>query len=96
MKNLYLVSYDIRDQKRWRKVFTIAKGYGLRLQYSVFYCYLSPKERVMLASELENVIDHKSDRVLIVNIGGPYIDLQQKVEFLGQKDDIADHQAVII
>ncbi len=96
MRNLYLVSYDIRDQKRWRKVFRIAKGYGVQLQYSVFYCYLSSRERVMLTSDLEGVIDHTSDRVLVVNIGGPGVDLEQKVEFLGQKKDITDHQAVII
>jgi CRISPR-associated protein Cas2 len=96
MKNLYLISYDVRDQKRWRKVFRIAKGYGVHLQYSVFYCYLSPKERILLTSDIESVIDHTSDRVLVVNIGGPGIDLEQKIEFLGQKSDIADHQAVII
>ena len=96
MRNLYLVSYDIRDQKRWRKVFRIAKGYGVQLQYSVFYCYLSSKERVLLTSDLEGVIDHTYDRVLVVNIGGPGVDLEQKVEFLGQKKDITDHQAVII
>ena len=96
MRNLYLVSYDIRDQKRWRKVFRIAKGYGVQLQYSVFCCHLSSRERVLLTSDLESVIDHTSDRVLVVNIGGPGADLEQKVEFLGQKKDITDHQAVII
>ncbi|MEM3852555.1 MAG: CRISPR-associated endonuclease Cas2 [Methanomassiliicoccales archaeon] len=96
MRNLYIISYDIRDQKRWRKVFNIAKGYGVHLQYSVFYCYLSPKEKVLLISDIEGVIDHKSDRVLIANIGGPDVNIEQKVEFLGQKNDISPHQAVII
>ena len=96
MRNLYLISYDIRDQKRWRKVFRIAKGYGKQLQYSVFYCYLSSREKVLLTSDIEKVIDHLTDRVLVVNIGGQSIDLEQRVEFLGQKADIEDHQAVII
>jgi CRISPR-associated protein Cas2 len=96
MKNLYLISYDVRDQKRWRKVFRIAKGYGTQLQYSVFYCYLSPKEKILLIRDIEGVIDLASDRVLIVNIGGPDVDLEEKIEFLGQKNDIEEHQAVII
>ena len=96
MRNLYLVSYDIRDQKRWRRVYRIAKGYGVQIQYSVFYCFLSSKERVMLITDLDSVIDHASDRVLLANIGGSGTDIEQKVEFLGQKKDIGDHQAVIV
>lgn len=96
MRNLYLISYDIREQKRWRKVFKIAKGYGVHLQYSVFYSYLSQREKIMLIADLQNAINHSEDRILIVNIGGPDMDLEKKVEFLGQKSDINDHEAVIV
>jgi CRISPR-associated protein Cas2 len=32
----YLVSYDISDPKRLRKVARSLEGFGVRLQYSVF------------------------------------------------------------
>ncbi len=36
----YLVSYDICDPKRLRRVAKILEGFGTRLQYSVFECPL--------------------------------------------------------
>ena len=36
----YLVSYDISDPKRLRKVARSLEGFGVRLQYSVFECPL--------------------------------------------------------
>ncbi|MGZ8155153.1 MAG: CRISPR-associated endonuclease Cas2 [Burkholderiales bacterium] len=27
-EHLYIVTYDIRDEKRWRRVFRLMKGYG--------------------------------------------------------------------
>lgn len=96
MRNLYLVAYDIQDPKRWRRVFRTVRGHGHRLQYSVFYCFLSPKERVLFVNDLDELIDHAADRVIIVNLGGPEVNVDLKVEFLGEKIDIVDHQATII
>jgi CRISPR-associated protein Cas2 len=31
----YLMTYDIRSPKRWRKVYELMRGYGERLQLSV-------------------------------------------------------------
>jgi len=36
MERLYLVCYDIRDDKRWRRLYKAMKGYGEWLQLSVF------------------------------------------------------------
>lgn len=36
MKKWFLISYNIRDEKRLRKVAKIMEGYGQRIQYSVF------------------------------------------------------------
>ena len=41
----------------------------LSLQYSVFICELSPAEKMILVGKLDEVIDHKIDRILIVDIG---------------------------
>jgi CRISPR-associated protein Cas2 len=38
-----VVSYDISDDKRRRKVAQIMEGYGYRVQYSVFECDLDKK-----------------------------------------------------
>src|SRR5437868_2121575 len=39
----WLVSYDVRDPKRLRKAAKHMEGYGERIQYSVFRCWLNPR-----------------------------------------------------
>ena len=39
-----IVSYDITDDKRRRKVCKTLEGYGYRVQYSVFECDLTNKQ----------------------------------------------------
>jgi len=51
-ERLYIVAYDIADQKRWRGVFRTMKGYGRWLQLSVFQCRLSGRRRADLGAAL--------------------------------------------
>lgn len=39
-----LISYDISDDKRRKKVAKLLEGYGYRVQYSVFECDLTLKQ----------------------------------------------------
>lgn len=41
-----VVSYDIKNDKRRRKVMKLMEGYGERVQYSVFECHLQPRNIV--------------------------------------------------
>jgi CRISPR-associated protein Cas2 len=65
----YLLSYDIADKKRLRKMHVLAKAYGVPLQYSVFACLLSATQRVQLASRIQAQIDSRSDRVVLIDLG---------------------------
>lgn len=69
MRNRYIVAYDVSDGGRLRRVFKKMNGFGDALQYSVFACDLSAKERVLLEEALSAIIDLKEDRVLIIDIG---------------------------
>ncbi|MBD2105328.1 CRISPR-associated endonuclease Cas2 [Leptolyngbya sp. FACHB-261] len=55
-KNWYLVCYDIREPKRWRKAYKLLQGYGESLQLSIFRCWLSQRDREKLRWELEKVL----------------------------------------
>ncbi|NJO74208.1 MAG: CRISPR-associated endonuclease Cas2 [Leptolyngbyaceae cyanobacterium RM1_406_9] len=66
-KNYYLISYDIRDPKRWRKAYQLLKGYGETLQYSIFRCRLSQREREKLRWELEKILAQE-DSLLIAGL----------------------------
>ena len=41
---LVLVVYDIPDDKRRTKLATFLEGYGRRVQYSVFECFMDLQE----------------------------------------------------
>ena len=69
MRHRYLVTYDVSDAKRLRRVFRKLMGFGSPLQYSVFQCDLSDVERLELKDALWRIINHAEDRVLIVDLG---------------------------
>jgi len=63
----HLVAYDVRDEKRLRRVAKVLTGYGARVQYSVFRCFLSSREVERLRWELQRVMK-KEDGLLIVSL----------------------------
>lgn len=69
MRTTYLVCYDIRDDKRLRKVFRTMRDFGDHLQYSVFECQLTPIDLAKCRHTLGEIIKHNEDQVLFVNLG---------------------------
>lgn len=66
-KKIYLICYDIRDQKRWRKCYKLLKSYGHPIQYSVFQCYVGEVQIASLRWELSVVLSDE-DSLLIAPI----------------------------
>ena len=94
-ERLYIVTYDIADDRRWRRVFKIMNGYGHWLQLSVFQCRLSDRRRAELATKLEAVINHDQDHVLILDLG-PAESIDPRVESLGNRGFAAAKRQAII
>jgi CRISPR-associated protein Cas2 len=69
MRQAYIVTYDISDPKRLRKVFKTMLGFGEHLQLSVFRCELSQRELVELRAKLTHVVHRLEDQILFVDIG---------------------------
>ncbi|MBE2203772.1 MAG: CRISPR-associated endonuclease Cas2 [Chthoniobacterales bacterium] len=69
MRTTYIVTYDIADSKRLRRVFKTCRDYGDHLQFSVFECQLDPREFVLLESELKSLINAAEDQILFIALG---------------------------
>jgi len=69
MRSTYLICYDICDDKRLRRVFKTMRGWGNHVQYSVFECCLTPTDLAQLTRELKDLIHHREDQVLFVDLG---------------------------
>jgi CRISPR-associated protein Cas2 len=94
-ENLYIVAYDIADQRRWRRVFRLMNGYGEWLQLSVFQCRLSQRRRVELKFALDEILDHAQDHVVILDLG-PAASIQPRVESLGKPFAVVERGPVIV
>ena len=59
----YVIAYDIPDDKRRTKVHKVLLGYGKWTQYSLFECFLTRKQLVLLRSKLTDHLVAKEDSV---------------------------------
>lgn len=84
MRKSYIVTYDIRDPKRLRKVFKTCKGFGLHLQYSVFECDLTDSEMAQFQELLRQIIHHAEDQILFVDLGPASSRGERVISAMGQ------------
>ncbi|MGH8548900.1 MAG: CRISPR-associated endonuclease Cas2 [Methylococcales bacterium] len=63
MSAFYVVCYDVRDARRLRRVANDMENFGVRVQKSVFECYLDGDEMTRLKRQVLRWIDPKEDHV---------------------------------
>lgn len=80
----YLVSYDIAHPKRLRRVAKTCESYGSRLQYSVFECPLDDVKFQNLRAELDEIIHHDDDQILLISLGPERSTNTMRIDSLGQ------------
>lgn len=95
MEHAYLVCYDIRKPRRWRKVYKTMKGYGDWLQLSVFQCRLSREKVLRLSDQLSDIVDNEEDHVLIIDLG-PAESVKLRVEYIGKPFTPIERKPVIV
>ena len=96
MRNQYLVSYDIADAKRLRQMYKKMCGFGDPIQYSVFLCPLSAKEKVLLVDKVRDVIHHQEDRVMVIDLGPLEGRGKECISFYGLKRETPESGAVVV
>lgn len=96
MRQTYIVTYDVSDPKRLRKVFKTLKGYGDHLQLSVFRCELNRRELVELRALLGGIIHHDHDQVLFVDVGPEEGRGNTSISALGLAYDVPLRRAVVV
>lgn len=62
-KQFLVVSYDIGDDKRRRRVMKQMENFGRRVQYSVFECELRPEQIATLKGRLAPLVKEKEDSI---------------------------------
>ena len=83
-RRCYLVSYDIADPARLRRVFRTMKGYGEHWQLSVFFCVLRELDHARMKEHLRDIINQREDQVLVLDLGSDEDRARGTAEVLGQ------------
>ena len=60
---LYIIAYDIPDDKRRTKIHKVLCGYGVWTQYSLFECWLNRRQILELRVKLARHIHEQRDSV---------------------------------
>jgi len=84
----YVVAYDIPDDRRRTKVHQILMGFGKWTQYSLFECFLTRKDLILLQSKLGEYLINAQDSVRFYPLCANCV---EKVETIGDpppKDEI--------
>jgi len=61
--NFYVISYDIPDDKRRKKIADILENHASRVQYSVFEANLNEDEMQQVQEELRRVANLEEDNL---------------------------------
>jgi CRISPR-associated protein Cas2 len=94
-EHLFIVTYDIGDPKRWRRVFRIMEGYGEWLQYSVFQCRMSSQRHAELVEILDGIIHHDDDHVIFLDLG-PADRVSPRVVSLGKHFEPTAREPIVV
>ena len=95
MMRTYIVTYDICDNKRLQKVFQCLRRWGDHIQYSVFRCCLSLREKYRLEAELSELIHHGEDQVLFIDLGLVESLGRDPIEYLGRPYSRPERHALV-
>ncbi|MDD2466493.1 MAG: CRISPR-associated endonuclease Cas2 [Desulfobulbus sp.] len=63
MSGFFAICFDVREPKRLRRVADTLENFGVRVQRSLFECFLNAEELVELQGRIARIIDVKQDHV---------------------------------
>lgn len=63
-----MLCYDIRDDRRLRRVHRLMKGWGVPFQYSLFLCQLTRREARSMMEQVRQLIDVRVDDVRLYTL----------------------------
>jgi CRISPR-associated protein Cas2 len=95
MRRLYLVTYDVCEPRRLRKIFKTMQGFGEHLQLSVFQCDLTAIDRIEMQATLEGIINRDEDKVLIIDLGPTDPFPVKNIQALGKQVKVVKRASII-
>lgn len=96
MRQAYIVTYDICDPARLRRIYKTMLGFGDHIQLSVFRCELGDSELIEMRAQLSEIIHHGQDQVLVISLGPVDGRAKTAIESIGKVFIDAERVAVVL
>jgi CRISPR-associated protein Cas2 len=90
---LIVVSYDIPSDRRRTRLANALEDFGVRVQYSVFECRLTPDQIDRLRARMAKEIEPAEDSVRIYRLCQECVG---KIEILGQGEVTEDPKVYVL
>ncbi len=95
---LMLVSYDVNTtttagKRRLRRMAKVCESWGIRVQNSVFECYVDWTQWLALKGKLEAICDPEMDSLRYYNMGNNY---EGKAVHYGAKPTVVPEKDVLL
>ncbi|HET89960.1 MAG TPA: CRISPR-associated endonuclease Cas2 [Chloroflexi bacterium] len=91
-RTLYVIAYDIPNDRRRTKVHKTLCGFGEWTQYSLFECHLTDKEMVALRGKLDKLLKPEEDSVRFYNVCAACV---AKTETIGSDKPAEKHVFIV-
>ena len=92
-KKFYVISYDIKDDKRRMRVFKLMRNFGTRVQFSVFECILSDEKTNELVKKIGEIIKTDEDSIRMYYIPDS---LKSKIRIIGVGEVVRDQKFFVV
>ena len=89
----YVISYDIPDDRRRSQLAKVLKGFGNRVQYSVFEAHLNKRQYEELKRAVERLIEPSEDSVRYYALCSACAD---RIEVPAVGDVTSDPQTIVV
>ena len=89
----YVITYDIPDNRRRNQLAKLLKGFGTRVQYSVFEAHLNRTQHQTLKRAVAGIIKPDADSVRYYALCSS---CTGRIEVLGVGEVTADPQTIVV
>ena len=96
MRHVCIVTYDISDPRRLRRVYRTMRGFDQHLQLSVFQCDLTPVQKARMAAALSEVMHHEQDQVVIIDLGPSEGREAKEIQAIGRPIEVITRDPLVV
>ena len=91
-KKLWIIAYDISDDKTRLKIARLLEMYGIRCNYSLFECLVTETQKLKIQKKIAKIVSNSSDSVLFYYLCNSCL---KKREVIGRCPDCLDDVVIV-